>query len=55
LGRLQFKASLGKKFIKPHLNQWLGTIAHTVIPATQGSMNRKITVKADWCIKEDPI
>jgi hypothetical protein len=29
-----FKASPGKKFMKPHLNQQLGVVAHTCLPSS---------------------
>jgi hypothetical protein len=30
------KTSLGKKFLRPHLNQWLGVVAYTFYPRYMG-------------------
>jgi hypothetical protein len=40
-------------FLRPHLNQQLDAVVHTVIPATQGSTNRRIAVQATPGIKQD--
>jgi hypothetical protein len=52
-GLAHFLASLSKMFLRPHLNQQLDAVVHTVIPATQGSTNRRIAVQATPGIKQD--
>jgi hypothetical protein len=51
---LGFEASQSSKFMKPHLNQWLGLVECTVIPAMCRNTNR-IVVQAGLCIKWDPV
>jgi hypothetical protein len=51
----QFEASLGKKFVKPHLNQWLGVVAHACYPSYVGSVNRRLTVQACPSLKQQPV
>jgi hypothetical protein len=45
LGRLNFRASPGKKIVRLHLNQLLGEVYVPVIPATQGSTDRRSGIK----------
>jgi hypothetical protein len=44
LGRSWFKTILGKKFMRPHLNQWLGTVMHTCHPKLQEAEIRMVMV-----------
>jgi hypothetical protein len=52
--RIWFKASLGKKFSRSHLNQWLGAVACACHPSYAEKPNR-VTVQASPGIKQDPI
>jgi hypothetical protein len=47
-------ANPGKKFVRPHLNQWLGKVVHACHPSLLGSINRKITVQASLGINAKP-
>jgi hypothetical protein len=54
-GGLWFKASLSKKFLRPHLNQWLDMVACACHVICVGRINKKITVHAGLGQKQDPI
>jgi hypothetical protein len=49
------KASLGRKFWKPHLNQWLGAMVHTYHPSYSGKYKQELYAQASLSIKQDPI
>jgi hypothetical protein len=46
---------MGKKFLRPHLNQWLVWWCTPAFLATEGSTNRILEVQASLGIKCDPI
>jgi hypothetical protein len=48
-------ASLGKKIMRPHVNQWLDAMTHTSSPAMRGIINRRIRVQTDLRMKQVPI
>jgi hypothetical protein len=51
-----FKASPDKKFLRPHFNQYLGTVmAPLSSPAKWGSINKRITDQTGPGIKQDPL
>jgi hypothetical protein len=52
--RLQLEASQGKKFIRPHLDQQLGVVAHACYPNYTRSINRKIRVQDGSGINKRP-
>jgi hypothetical protein len=54
-GGLWLKASLGRKFWKPHLNQWLGAMVHTYHPSYSGKYKQELYAQASLSIKQDPI
>jgi hypothetical protein len=43
-GELQFKGSLGKKFLRPYLNQYLGTVACACHP----KLKQRLRCKGLW-------
>jgi hypothetical protein len=49
------RISSAKHLRAPHLNQWVGLMAHAVTPAMQGSTSRKTVVSANSVIKQDLI
>jgi hypothetical protein len=50
-----FEASLGKKLVRPHLNQKeLGVVAHACHPCYEGSVNRRVTIQAGPGINAKP-
>jgi hypothetical protein len=48
----QFKASLGKKFMRPHLEEWLSVMVHTFHPTFVGDTNRTV-VQPGTGMKQD--
>jgi hypothetical protein len=57
-GGNQKDCSLGKKFARSHLNQWLGVVVHACHPSYGGMQflqtgGRKIAVQADQSTKQD--
>jgi hypothetical protein len=44
-----------EKFTRPHLNQWVGEVTQSVIPAMRGSTNRRILVQAGLGTKQGSI
>jgi hypothetical protein len=54
IGRITVKTSLGKKFVRAHLNQKkkkLGVLAYACHPSYKGSTNRRINVQTSLGIK----
>jgi hypothetical protein len=51
MGRSQFKGSLGKKLVRPHLNQQLGMVSHTYHPKLHGRLRSGLQSKASLCRK----
>jgi hypothetical protein len=47
LGGSRFEASLGKKFLRPHLNKQLGIVVYTYHPSYMGSIHRRLSVQVE--------